>query len=78
MKMKSTDLISLFEQALTQKPTKKLDEIGIVLQVGEISLCIYAHFCPLQNNGPEQACGRLKLHPRPLQLPVTHRICTTS
>jgi len=35
MKMKSTDLVSLFEQALTQKPTKKLDEVGIVLQVGD-------------------------------------------
>jgi len=35
MKMKSTDLVSLFEQALTQKPSQKLDEIGIVLQVGD-------------------------------------------
>ncbi len=35
MKMKSTDLVSLFEQALTQKPSQNLDEIGIVLQVGD-------------------------------------------
>ena len=35
MKIKSTDLVSLFEQALTQKPSQKLDEIGVVLQVGD-------------------------------------------
>ncbi len=38
MKIKSTDLVSLFEQALTQKPSQKLDEIGVVLQVGD-SIC---------------------------------------
>lgn len=35
MKLKSTDLVSLFEQALTQKPAHTLDETGIVLQVGD-------------------------------------------
>src|SRR3989339_659197 len=35
MKIKSTDLVSLFEEALTQKPSEKLDEIGVVLQVGD-------------------------------------------
>ena len=35
MKIKSTDLVSLFEEALTQKPSQKLDEIGVVLQVGD-------------------------------------------
>lgn len=35
MSIKSTDLVSLFEQALIQKPTHTLDQIGIVLQVGD-------------------------------------------
>lgn len=35
MKTKNTDLVSLFEQALTQKPNRALDDIGIVLQVGD-------------------------------------------
>jgi len=39
MKSKSTDLISLFEQALIEKPSKQLQETGIVLQVGD-NICI--------------------------------------
>ncbi len=39
MKIKSTDLVFLFEQALTKKPTPTLEEIGIVLQVGD-NICI--------------------------------------
>ncbi len=35
MKIKSTDLVSLFEQALQGAPSKQLDEIGIVVQVGD-------------------------------------------
>jgi len=35
MKIKSTDLVSLFEDALEQKPGRSFDEIGIVLQVGD-------------------------------------------
>ncbi len=33
--IKSTDLISLFEKALSGKPEQKLDEIGFVVQVGD-------------------------------------------
>ena len=39
MKIKSTDLVSLFEQALTKKPSTALDEIGVVLQVCD-NICI--------------------------------------
>jgi F-type H+-transporting ATPase subunit alpha len=39
MKVKSTDLVSLFEQALTQKPSEQLDEIGVVLQIGD-NICM--------------------------------------
>ena len=39
MKIKNTDLVSLFEQALTKKPAETLDEVGIVLQVGD-NICI--------------------------------------
>lgn len=35
MKIKHTDIVSLFEDALAQKPQKELDEVGIVLQVGD-------------------------------------------
>jgi F-type H+/Na+-transporting ATPase subunit alpha len=35
MEIKSADLVSLFEQSLNDKPQKKLDEIGIVVQVGD-------------------------------------------
>lgn len=35
MELKSTDLISIFEQSLTGLPKEKLDEIGIVVQVGD-------------------------------------------
>jgi F-type H+-transporting ATPase subunit alpha len=35
MENKSTDLISLFEEALHELPEKKLEEIGIVVQVGD-------------------------------------------
>ncbi len=35
MKIKSTDLVSLFEKALQDKPQEKLEEIGIVVQTGD-------------------------------------------
>src|SRR3990167_10506576 len=35
MDIKYTDIVSLFENALAQKPQKELDEVGIVLQVGD-------------------------------------------
>lgn len=35
MKMKSSDLVSLFEKSLVGVPQEKLDEIGIVVQVGD-------------------------------------------
>lgn len=35
MEIKSTDLISLFEQRLRDIPTTKLDQIGLVIQVGD-------------------------------------------
>lgn len=35
MDLKSTDLISIFEQSLTGLPQEKLDEIGIVVTVGD-------------------------------------------
>lgn len=35
MELKSTDLISLFEKSLTNLPQERLDEIGIVMQVGD-------------------------------------------
>lgn len=35
MEIKSADLISLFEKSLSDKPQEKLDEIGIVVQVGD-------------------------------------------
>lgn len=35
MEIKSADLVSLFEQSLSDKPQEKLDEIGIVVQVGD-------------------------------------------
>lgn len=35
MKIKSSDLVSLFEKSLTGVPQEKLDEIGIVVQVGD-------------------------------------------
>lgn len=35
MEIKSTDLISLFQQALEGKPAPQLEEIGIVIQIGD-------------------------------------------
>lgn len=35
MEIKNADLISLFEKSLSDKPQEKLDEIGIVVQVGD-------------------------------------------
>ncbi len=35
MELKSTDLISLFEQTITGLPQEKLEEIGIVVQIGD-------------------------------------------
>jgi len=35
MKVKNTDLVSLFEQSLKDIPQEKLDEIGIVVKVGD-------------------------------------------
>ena len=35
MKVKSADLVSLFEKSLSTTPQEKLDEIGIVVQVGD-------------------------------------------
>jgi len=35
MKIKNTDLVSLFEQSLKDLPQEKLDEIGIVVKVGD-------------------------------------------
>jgi len=35
MEIKNTDLVSLFEQSLKDLPQEKLDEIGIVVQVGD-------------------------------------------
>src|SRR3990170_3135197 len=35
MEIKSTDLVSLFEKELSQAPQKKLDEIGVVVQIGD-------------------------------------------
>ncbi len=35
MKIKSTDLVSLFEKSLQDKPQEKLEETGIVVQVGD-------------------------------------------
>ncbi|KKP35341.1 MAG: ATP synthase subunit alpha [candidate division TM6 bacterium GW2011_GWF2_32_72] len=35
MDIKSTDLISLFEKSLSDQPQKKLDEIGIVVQISD-------------------------------------------
>jgi F-type H+/Na+-transporting ATPase subunit alpha len=39
MKIKSTDLVSLFEDALRQQPGRSLEEVGIVLQVGD-NICM--------------------------------------
>ncbi|MGB8366997.1 MAG: F0F1 ATP synthase subunit alpha [Candidatus Babeliales bacterium] len=41
MKIKSTDLVSLFEQSLRNMPEKKLEEIGIVVQVGDNICTVY-------------------------------------
>lgn len=41
MEIKSTDLISLFEKALTPVGDQKLEEIGIVVQVGDFSCRIH-------------------------------------
>lgn len=41
MKIKSTDLISLFEDALKDVSHKELDEIGIVVQVGDGMCYVY-------------------------------------
>ena len=35
MRIKSTDLVSLFEKSLQKVPQKELEEIGIVVQVGD-------------------------------------------
>jgi F-type H+/Na+-transporting ATPase subunit alpha len=35
MDIKATDLISLFEQSLSDKPQQSFDEVGVVLQVGD-------------------------------------------
>lgn len=35
MRVRSTDLVSLFEQALSKGPSRELQEIGVVLQVGD-------------------------------------------
>jgi F-type H+-transporting ATPase subunit alpha len=35
VEIKYTDIVSLFEDALAQKPKNELDEIGIVLQIGD-------------------------------------------
>lgn len=35
MKVRSTDLVSLFEEALTKGPSRALQEVGIVLQIGD-------------------------------------------
>lgn len=35
MELKSTDLISLFEKSLSDLPKEKLDEVGVVIQVGD-------------------------------------------
>src|SRR3989304_8627257 len=35
MEIKSTDLVSLFEHSLNDLPEQKLEEIGIVVQVGD-------------------------------------------
>ena len=35
MEIKNTDLVSLFEQRLRDIPTTRLDEIGLVIQVGD-------------------------------------------
>jgi F-type H+/Na+-transporting ATPase subunit alpha len=41
MEIKSTDLISLFEQSLRDLPEERLEEIGIVVQVGDNICKIY-------------------------------------
>lgn len=41
MEIKSTDLISLFEKSLTDIADQKLEEIGIVIQVGDASCKIH-------------------------------------
>ena len=35
MNMKTTDLVSLFEQSLRGAPQENLEEVGIVVQVGD-------------------------------------------
>ena len=35
MELRSSDLVSLFEKALEGKPEKNLEEIGVVVQVGD-------------------------------------------
>ena len=35
MEIKSADLVSLFEQSLSDKPQVHLDEVGVVIQVGD-------------------------------------------
>ncbi len=35
MELKSTDLISMFEKSLSDLPQEKLDEIGVVVQIGD-------------------------------------------
>jgi F-type H+/Na+-transporting ATPase subunit alpha len=41
MEIKSSDLVSLFEQALTGVSSEKLDEIGVVIQVGDAVCKVY-------------------------------------
>ena len=41
MEVKSTDLISLFEKSLSDIADQQLDEIGIVVQVGDASCKIH-------------------------------------
>ncbi len=41
MEIKSTDLLSLFEKELTQQIPENLDEIGLVLQVGDYICKVY-------------------------------------
>ena len=35
MEIKSSDLVSLFEKSLQDAPQEQLDEIGIVVQIGD-------------------------------------------
>lgn len=39
MKVKNTDLVSLFEQSLRGEPQRNLEEIGVVIQIGD-GICI--------------------------------------